>query len=133
MGQVRTRLEHASHTCEQTLYVVKGLRANLLGNPAIQALKLLVRINAVDEYTNDIYQRFPQLFQGLGTIDEAYQVKLKPNVTPHALYAARNVPIPLREKVREELVKNGMYGCDISCGKPNRVVRGHRSGTEEEW
>ena len=124
VGQVCTRLEHASHTCEQTLYVVKGLRANLLGIPAIQALKLLVRINAVDEYTNDIYQRFPQLFQGLGTIDEAYQVKLKPNVTPHALYAARNVPIPLREKVREELVKMERMGVISRVESPTEWCAG---------
>ena len=113
-------------TPEKTHYVVKGLKANLLGIPAIEALKLLVRINAVDEYTNDIYQRFPHLIQGLGTIDEAYQVKLKPHVTPHALYAARNVPIPLRDKIREELVKMEHM---VSCGQLNRLVCGHRGGT----
>ena len=51
--------------------------------------------------------------KGLGTVDEAYQVTLKPNATPHALYAARNVPIPLREKVRGAC-KDGTYECDIS-------------------
>ena len=124
VGQVRTRLEHTSHTCEQALYVVKGLKANLLGIPAIQALKLLVRINTVDEYTNGIYQRFPHLFQSLGTIDEAYQVKLKPNVTPHALYAARNVPIPLREKVREELVKMEHMGVISRVDSPTEWCAG---------
>ena len=74
MGQARTRLEHA----------------DTLATPA---LKLVFIIN------DDIYQRFPHLFQGLGTVDEAYQVTLKPNATPHALYAARNVPIPLRVKM----------------------------------
>ena len=72
----------------------------------------------MDEYTNDIYQCFPHLFQGLGTIDEAYQVKLKPNVTPHALYAARNVPIPLKEKVREELVNMEHMGVISSVDNP---------------
>ena len=86
MGQARTRLEHA-------------------GIPATPALKLVFIINDVDEYTNDIYQHFPHL-QGLDTIDEAYQVKLKPN-------AARNVPISLREKVRGAC-KNRTYECDIS-------------------
>ena len=64
--------------------------------PATPALKLVFIINDVDEYTNDIYQ-----------------VKLKPNATPHVLYAARNVPIPLREKVRGAC-KDGTYECDIS-------------------
>ena len=88
MGQARTRLEHA-------------------GIPTTPALKLVFIIN------DDIYQRFPHLFQGLGTVDEAYQVTLKPNATPHALYAARNVPILLREKVRGAC-KDGTYECDIS-------------------
>ena len=96
MGQAQTRLEHADI-------------------PATPALKLVFIINDVDEYTNDIYQHFPHLFQGLGTVVEAYQVTLKPNATTHALYAptCRNVPIPLRDKVRGAC-KDGTYECDIS-------------------
>ena len=80
MGQGRTHLEHADI-------------------PATPALKLMFIINY------DTYQRFPHLYQHLGTVDA--------NATPHALYAARNVPIPLREKVRGTC-KDGTYECDIS-------------------
>lgn len=124
VGQVLTCLEHAGQTCEQTLYVVKGLKTNLLGIPAIQALKLLVRVNAVDGYANDIYQCFPHLFRGLGTIDEAYHVKLKPDVTPHALFMARNVLIPLREKVRKELEKTELMGVISRDNSPTEWCAG---------
>ena len=43
------------------------------------------------------------VFQGLGTIGEEYQIKLKDNATPYSLYVPRNNPIPLRLKVEQEL------------------------------
>jgi len=51
----------------------------------------------------EIQQRFPKVFNGLGTLGEPYVIKLKPDVRPYALFTARNVPIPLREKVCDEL------------------------------
>ena len=76
---------------------------NLLGLPAIQALLILADISGVDEYSQNIYQQYPALFQGLGTFGEPYHIKLKPNATPFSLYSAQNVPIPLLDKVKSLL------------------------------
>ena len=46
---------------------------------------------------------FPKLFQGLGTLKGEYQIQLMPDAKPHTLYTARNIPIPLRVKVKQEL------------------------------
>ena len=43
------------------------------------------------------------MFQGLGTLDEPYHIKLKANATPFALFTAKNVPLPLLNKVKEHL------------------------------
>ena len=44
------------------------------------------------------------MFQGLGTLDEPYHIKLKVNATPFALFTARHVPLPvLLNKVKEHL------------------------------
>ena len=82
--------------------MVKGLKTNL-GLQAITALQLACRIDAVNTEEPDIVKRFPQVFEGLGTIGEEYRIKLKDNATPYSLYVPRNVPIPLRPKVEQEL------------------------------
>ena len=43
------------------------------------------------------------MFSGLGTLGEPYQIKLKEGAVPHSIYTPRTVPIPLRDKVKEEL------------------------------
>ena len=104
MGQIQATLRDAEHTCQQTVYVVNGLRNNLQGFPAIQAFHLLTQINVIEDYGKNVYDRFPKLFQGLGTLDEPYHIKLKANATPFALVTARNVLLPLLNKVKEHLV-----------------------------
>ena len=51
-----------------------------------------------------MYERFPKLFQGLGTLDEPNHIKLKANATPFAPFTARNAPLPLLNKVKVHLV-----------------------------
>ena len=93
---------------------MKGLRNNLLGFPAIQALHLLTQVNVVEDYGKNIHERFPKLFQGLSTLDEPYHIKLKANATPFALFTANNVPLPLLNKVKEHLANMEATGV-ISC------------------
>ena len=50
-----------------------------------------------------VKEKFPLLFNGLGSISTEYIIQLKPNATPYALSTARNVLIPLRDKVKAEL------------------------------
>ena len=85
------------------IYVVRGLKANLLGLPAITLLQLIQRLCTVKTESSDIEKQFPKVFSGLGTLGEEYEIKLKDNASPYAIYAPRNVPIPLRPKVQEEL------------------------------
>ena len=44
------------------------------------------------------------MFKGLGTFANEYKINLKPNAQPFALSTPRNIPLPLRPKVQEELV-----------------------------
>ena len=65
-------------------------------------LQLLQRLNTVS-WEQDIKKQFPKVFQGLGVIGEEYQIKLKEDAIPYALQVPRNIPIPLRPKVKMEL------------------------------
>ena len=58
------------------VYVVKGLKTNLLGLPAITALNLAARIDttAHDEIPNDIRKRFPKVFEDVGNLGEEFTI-----------------------------------------------------------
>ena len=48
-------------------------------------------------------QLFPQLFTGLGKIEQEYTIKLREGAQPFSLNTPRRVPIPLMQQVRNEL------------------------------
>ncbi|KAL5463805.1 hypothetical protein EMCRGX_G032740 [Ephydatia muelleri] len=85
----------------ETIFVVAGLRTNLLGFPAIIALKLIARVEAVSVLS--VMDEFPALFQGLGNLGEPFDIRLQPSAKPYALFTLRNIPILLRQKVDETL------------------------------
>ena len=61
---------------------------------------------------HDAIKQFPKVFTGLGTFGEEYHIKQRENAVPYALYVSRNIPIPLRSKVKEEL--NRMEQMELS-------------------
>ena len=83
--------------------MIRGLKTNLLGLPAITSLQLVCRINKIICDAQTIHAKFPSLFRGLGTLGDAYTIKLKEDTVPYSLYTPRNVAIPLRVKVKSEL------------------------------
>ena len=66
-------------------------------------MDLVTKVDAVNSGTLLIQEKFPSLFSGLGLMSDEYEICLKPNSKPHAIFTARHVPIPLREKVQAEL------------------------------
>ena len=74
--------------------MVKQLKHNLLGLPAIKGLHLLSVLDKLEcDLTTAIKQEFPSLFTGLGTPQGDYEIQV----------IARNIPLPLRDKVKQEL------------------------------
>ena len=64
-----TTLRHEENSSLQTVFVIRGLKNNLLGLPAIIAL--IQRANSV-QVGDDIRKQFPKVFSGLGTLGEPY-------------------------------------------------------------
>ena len=81
-------LLHSDQAFLQTVFVVKGLRNNLLGLPTIQALHLVSRIDKVISHS-EVKMTFPRLFTGLGNLGDPYQIHLYPGLKPFALYTPR--------------------------------------------
>ena len=89
----------------QPIYVVKGLKTNLLGLPAITALGLATHVDATIEANpkTELLAKFPGIFQVLGKLGKEYETYLKPDARPNSLFTPQHVPLPLRQRVREEL------------------------------
>ena len=103
LGQFTGELTHKQNSCQDQIYVVKGLRNNLLGLGAIEKLQLVKRMETMFTQPLDVKTKFPKVFSGLGTLGEEYTICLKEDARPHALHTPRNIPLPLRDKVHEEL------------------------------
>ncbi|KAK3524638.1 hypothetical protein QTP70_032192, partial [Hemibagrus guttatus] len=80
---------------------IKNLFTPLLGRHAIEKLSLIARLDNITEC--QWLEKFPELFTGLGELKEEYCIKLQPNATPYSVNVARRIPVPLMEKVKEEL------------------------------
>jgi transposase InsO family protein len=116
-GQFSGKFSYGDIVTVQTVYVIEELKSNLLGLPAITAMKLIARMDTVcsDSTWKEI---FPSVFNGLGTMGSAYEIKLKPNAQPFALFTARRIPIPLRQKVSQELEKMETLGVISKVDQP---------------
>ena len=100
LGEFDASLCHMDNSACQTLYVIKGLRTNLMGLPAITALNLIARLDQAEDYMSRIVAQHPALFQGLGKMGEPYHIRLKDDAKPYAVYTARSIPLPMREKFK---------------------------------
>ena len=116
-GQCQMQLTLKVASSKQQVFVVEGLKSNLLGLPAITALHLArrldeTRVNTPPETLDAAYihQRFKKLFQGLGNLGEVFKIQLKPGATPFAIFTPRRVPLPLKKKVSEELQRMETMG-----------------------
>ena len=63
--------------------MVKGLRTNLLGLPAIVSLNLVAHLGAATVGNFEVLEEFSSLFEGLGNLREPYDIKLKPDAKPY--------------------------------------------------
>ena len=124
LGQFNGTFQMGQKESLQTVFVVRGLKANLLGLPAIKSLQVLKRLDTVPSAELSIQQRFPKVFWGLGTLGDPYVIKLKADAKPYVLYTPRNIPIPLRDKVREELVHMEAMGVISKVTQPSQWCAG---------
>ena len=94
MGQFLGQLTRKEQVSQQQVCVIKGLKTNLLGLPAITALNLAARVDSANCKTNN-HQRFPKVFGGLENLEE-FKTRLKPDTTSCTLFTSQYIPWPLQ-------------------------------------
>jgi len=110
LGQTSATLSYSGKTCIHDIFVVDKLKNNLLGLPAIKDLNLLVMVNQMSSKYDEIINKFPSVFTGLGSLSGEFEIQLNPDAKPFALYTPREVPYPLRSKVQDELERMEAIG-----------------------
>ena len=60
-------------------------------------------VNQMSSDYAEVINKFPSLFTGLGSLSNDFEIQLKTDAKPFALYTPRKVPYPLRSKVKGEL------------------------------
>ena len=95
-------LSFKENVCVQPVFIIRNLRNNLLGLPAIKLLQIIPM--QLDTVGKNIPDQFPDPMKG------QYTIKLKPHAKPFALYTPRSIPLPLRDKVQAELKKMEQMG-----------------------
>ena len=95
LGQFTRRITFAKRSSNERIFIVRGLKNNLLGFPAIKNLHIINKIDLMTTTptaTAAIRERFSKVFEGLGTLGEEYKILLKDDAAPYS-YTPCNVPL----------------------------------------
>ena len=113
VGQFQATLTTEHTETQQTLFVVGNLQEPLLGRPAIQALRLLERVNTLQSQgssdQNNVKNEFPKLFKGLGKVKSIYKITIEDHAKAFSIATPCRLPLPMRQKVEEELKRIVLY------------------------
>ena len=60
-------------------------------------------VQSVNSPGEEIFKKYPTLFQGLGKLTGEYSIKLREGAQPYAVTTLRRIALPLLPKVKEEL------------------------------
>ena len=80
LGQFSQTLAYGERKSKQQVFVVKGLKNNLLGLPAIKALELAARLDSTDSYQARIIAEYPSVFKCARKTIERLTLILRPNL-----------------------------------------------------
>ena len=116
LGETTFKLTYKGKSSLERVFVIHNLQNNLLGLPAIKALEIITGINSI----TSIPEQYPTLFSGLGTFKGEYTIKLKPDAKPFCLFTPRNVALPLREKVKQEIQRMEKLGVISRVEEPTQ-------------
>lgn len=122
LGSFKGTFNHRDKESTQQVFVVEELKSYLLGLPAIMALQLAARLDAIDTNINrtTVQTKLPIIFQSLKNLGEDFTIQMKPDATPYALFTPCDVSLPLRPQGEESMY--GVNGGYIQGRRTNNLV-----------
>ncbi|KAL6455308.1 hypothetical protein MHYP_G00362590 [Metynnis hypsauchen] len=116
VGVARLLLRRGERKVMEDTYVVRHLHTALLGRSVSCRLGLVARLDSVTVET--LKQTYPKLCKGLGELRQPYAIKLKPGAQPFSLKTPRRIPLPLMDKVKQELSRMESLGVICRVEEP---------------
>lgn len=117
LGKCTVLLQKGNIFHKEDIFIVENQNEPLLGRGGIAAFELIKEIEEITT-TNKWVSSYPEVFKGLGVFKETYSIKLQENATPYAISCPRRIPIPLKDKVKNELKKMEKDGIITSIREP---------------
>ncbi|UYV72120.1 K02A2.6-like [Cordylochernes scorpioides] len=104
MGKFTALIEKDGRSIPGEIFVVPQLIQPFLSGKASESLNLIKRLQSIEKRNSlNLFEEYPTLFTGLGTLHGSYTIKLKDESQPHAIYTPRRIPIPPLNKTKEQL------------------------------
>ena len=126
IGKLTANCVYNGTSFEFQLYVVDSNVSNLLSRKVAKKMGIVKRIHEIRRNT---------VFGDIGLIKtHSVKIKLKDNAQPYCLSTPRRIPIPLMDRVKNEIQR--MVDMEVICKitEPTcRVVCSNGSGSEKEW
>ena len=76
-GQFSQTLTYGERKSKLQVFVIKGLKSNLLGLPVVEVLKLAARLDSTDSCQARIVADHPSVFHGVSVLGGPYQDKVQ--------------------------------------------------------
>ena len=121
MGKLTVTLSSTNHKCNHDVHAIQLLKHNLSGLPAIKELHLLAQ---VDHMNLSQCQVINQYLSGLGTFKKEFEITVRSDAKPFAIYTRHKVPLHLRQKVKDELSRMESLGVISKIDTPTQWCAG---------
>lgn len=110
LGVKHCAIRVGGNCVKEDIFVVKGLVEPLLGQSAIRNLSLLTGVNSVGIMSPEWISRYPELFKGLGKLNNKCHISVKESVEPVAVSAPRRVAAARLGPLKKELERMTKMG-----------------------
>ncbi|XP_051905587.1 uncharacterized protein K02A2.6-like [Hippocampus zosterae] len=116
VGVARLLLRKGDREVMEDVYIARQVHTALLGRSASCRLGLVARLGSVSIET--LKENYPKICTGLGVMRRPYNIKLKPGAEPFSLKTPRRIPLPLLDKVKQELSRMERLGVICRIEEP---------------
>ena len=121
IGKCTMVCEHKKKYHDLEFQVIDGNVNPVLGLQACEQLRLIKRVETLENNCPEIVEKYTDVFEGLGKLPGEHHIKLKPDAQP-VVHPPRKVPVAMRQKVHQELDRMEKLGVIVKVEEPSPWV-----------
>lgn len=116
VGVARLLLRRGKRKEMETVYIARHVHTALLERSVSCRLGLVACLDGITLET--LKETYPKLCTWLGEVRWPYAIKLRPGAVPFSLKTPRRIPLPLMDKVKQELSRMERLGVICTIEEP---------------